>query len=277
MAGEWLAAIVTEMGGRTMDDRTFERIGAISAATVGLLSLLYAIAYLGITPPDQRGSDIDKFFHSYLAHPTGLRLAAVCLVLSGLVSGAAVVALVERVLRATGREGRSPTSLTWAAVVAVVGGLATSAHGLADLVGVDKLAHRYATGDAAARAAVAVAHVAPSSVDPRGLATFAAAGLVALAVGLALRSTNPRLGVVGLVLGGDMVILFVANAVGIPVLVLLTGGLASVILGPIWWFGIARLLLADTSMPTSMPASITVDSGATTPVRTPAAPENATA
>ena len=67
-----------------MDDRLFARIGSISAAVVGTLSVLYAIAYLGITPADQRGSDVDKFFRSYLAHPTGLRLAAFCLFVSGL-------------------------------------------------------------------------------------------------------------------------------------------------------------------------------------------------
>jgi hypothetical protein len=133
-------------------------------------------------------------------------------------------------------------ALTWAGIVAVIAGLATSAHGLGDLVGVDKLAHRYAAGDAATKAAVAVAHVTPSTVDPRGLATFAASGLVALAVGLALRHSHSRLGTLGVVLGADMALLFVANAVGINALVLLTGGLASVVLGPIWWFCLARLL-----------------------------------
>ncbi len=239
------------MGGRRMDDRTFERIGAIGAGMVGALSLLYAVAYLGIAPSDQRGSDIDKFFRSYLAHPTGLRLASACLMVSGLLSGAAVVALTRRIQRVPRHESTLPSSLAWATVVAVVAGFATSAHGLADLVGVDKLAHRYAAGDAATRAAVAVAHVAPSSVDPRGLATFAASGLVALVVGLALRSIHPRLGTLGMVLGVDMVMLFVATAVGIPALVLLTGGLASVVLGPIWWFGIARLLSAPSTAPTA--------------------------
>jgi hypothetical protein len=236
-----------------MDDRTFEQIGAIGAGMVGALSLLYAVAYLGITPSDQRGSDIDKFFRSYLAHPTGLRLASACLMVSGLLSGVAVVALTRRIRRDPRQDSPLPSSLSWATVLAVVAGLATSAHGLADLVGVDKLAHRYASGDAATRAAVAVAHVAPSAVDPRGLATFAASGLVALVVALALRSIHPRLGILGMVLGVDMVLLFVATAVGIPALVLLTGGLASVVLGPIWWLGIARLLSASSTAPAAPP------------------------
>jgi hypothetical protein len=234
-----------------MDDRLFDRIGSISAGAVGALSLLYAIAYLGITPADQRGSDIDKFFRSYLAHPTGLRLAALCLFLSGLVSGVAVIAVIGRITR--GRPGSH--SLTWAAIVAVVAGLATSAHGLGDLVGVDKLAHRYAMGDAATKAAVAVVHVTPSAVDPRGLATFAASGLVALAIGLALRPLHPRLGLLGIALGADMALLFVANAVGINALVLVTGGLASVVLGPVWWFALARILWAP-DVPALGPMSV---------------------
>jgi hypothetical protein len=40
-----------------------------------------------------------------------------------------------------------------------------------------------------------------------------------------------------------MVALLVANSVGSTPAVLLTGGLASVILGPIWWVSVGRLLL----------------------------------
>jgi hypothetical protein len=250
-----------------MDDRTFEQVGAMSAGVVGALSLLYAVAYLGITPADQRGNDIDKFLRSYLAHPAGLRLAATCLMLSGLISGLAVVALIGR-----REEHRTSRSLTWAGIVAVIAGLATSAHGLADLVGVDKLAHRYATGDAATRAAVAVVHVTPSPVDPRGLATFAAGGLVALVVGLSLRVAHPRLGRLGVVLGVDMVLLFVANAIGINALVLITGGLASVVLGPIWWFGIATVLWRN-DLPAASPtpaASAAAQPAAPAPLSAPA-------
>lgn len=236
-----------------MDDDTFTRIGAVAAAVVGALSLVYAIAYLGITPADQRGTNIDKFFTSYLAHPAGLRIASTCLLLAGLISGAVVVALIGRIGASRARQ-----SLTFAGILAVVGGFASAAHGLADLTGVDKLAHRYATGDAATRAAVAVAHVAPSAVDPRGVMTFGAAGLVALLVGWALRPSHPRLGTLGIVLGVDMVLLFVANAVGINALVLLTGGLASVVLGPAWWFSIARLLWPSAK---PVPAGIITEAG----------------
>ncbi len=219
-----------------MDDRTFRRAGAVSAVGVAGLSLLYAIAFLIITPSDQRGTDVDKFYTSYLAHPTGARIASTCLFFSGLLVGVAVVAVV-RYLASPGQ-----SALTWVAIVGVVGGLATAAHGLADLIGVDKLAHTYGDGDGVTQAAALVAHAAPSQVDPRGFATFLLAGLVALVLGLVLRPDKARLGLLGIVLGVDMVVLFVATAVGIGGLVLVTGGLASVVLGPIWWVSLARLL-----------------------------------
>ncbi len=231
-----------------VDDRTFDRIGAIGAATVSVLSLLYAVAYLAITPSAQRGSNVENFYRSYLAHPAGLRIASTCLLLSGLVIGFTVVALAGRL------KDSGSGSLAWATIVGVVAGLATAAHGLGDLVGVDKLAHRYAAGDSGTRAAIAVAHVSPSSVDPRGLATFGAAGLIALVLGLALRPGRRVLGTLGIVLGVDMVALFIADAVGLNAVVLVTGGLASVVLGPIWWAGVARLLWV-TEIPPSAPAN----------------------
>ena len=219
-----------------MDDRTFDRIAAVAAALVAGLSILYALAYLGLTPADQRESDVDEFYRSYLDDPTGARIASTCLLLSGLMVGTTVVALARRFAR------NAPAALSWATIMGVVAGLATAAHGLANLIGIDELAGDYDSGDVATRAAVAVAHSTPSQVDPRGLATFLAAGLVALVLGLTIRRERSRLGLLGVVLGVDMVLLFLATAIGIGPLVLLTGGLASVILGPIWWVGVARLL-----------------------------------
>jgi hypothetical protein len=219
-----------------VSDRSFERIGALSAAAVAGLSVLYAVAYLVITPSAQRGSDAGELARSYLAHPAGLRIASACLAVSGVLSGLAIVAVVGRLGPAGGR------ALRYAAVAGPAAGLATAAHGLSDLVGVDRLAHRYASGGGAERAAIAVAHDLPSPVDPRGLATFGVAGLVALVLGLALGPVHPRLGAVGTVLGMDLVALFLATAAGLDALVLVTGALASVVLGPCWWAGLARML-----------------------------------
>ena len=234
-------SLVASEASLAMDDRTFDRIAAAAAVVVAGLSVLYAIAYLGLTPSEQRADDVDDFYRSYLADPRGARIAATCLLLSGLAVGPTVVALARRCAR------NAPAALRWAAVLGVVAGLATAAHGLTNLIGIDELARDYESGDAATRAAVAVAHATPSPVDPRGLATFGAAGLVALVLGLAIRPVRARLGLLGIVLGVDMVVLFVATAVGIGPLVLLTGGLASVVLGPIWWIAVARLLWAPAA------------------------------
>lgn len=224
-----------------MDDRGFERLGAVAAAGVAALSLLYAVAYLVITPAAQRASDVDDFYRSYLDNPTGSRLASLCLAVSGLLVGVAVVALTRRY------EAAAPSALSWARILGVVAGFGTAAHGLVTLLGVNELADKYKTGDAATRAAVAVAHARPSEVDPRGLATFCAAGLAVLVVGVAIRAREPRLGLLGTVLGADMVVLFLATAVGLGPLVLLTGGLASVVLGPIWWVSVAGRLWAQAT------------------------------
>jgi len=59
-----------------MDDRTFERVGALAAGSVAALSLLYAVAYLVVTPAAQRASDVDAYYRSYLSDPTGSRIAS---------------------------------------------------------------------------------------------------------------------------------------------------------------------------------------------------------
>ena len=220
-----------------MGDRIFDRIAGLSALAVAGLSLLYAVGYLFIAPAAQRKTDVDAFYRSYLAHPGGLRLASACLLLSGLIIGLPAVALRRRLL------GGSGSAATWAAIAAVVAGFATAAHGLAALVGTDRLAQHFASADAATHAAIVLAHVQPSEVDPNGLATFALAGLAILVFGAALRPSRRGLGTLGIVLGVDMVALLVANSLGSTPAVLVTGGLASVILGPIWWISVGRLLL----------------------------------
>ena len=87
-----------------------------------------------------------------------------------------------------------------------------------------------------------------SPTDPRGFATFGLAGLWMLVVRLALwgrpdlRAVYKRIAVVG---GVDLIVLFVATVVGSEPLILLTGGLASVVLGPVFWAMTGRLLRAS--------------------------------
>jgi len=99
-----------------VSERVFRRIAAVSAAAVGLLSIVYAIAYLVITPSAQRGADVAAFMRSYLADPTGLRLASVCLAVSGIASAAGLVAVVERLARRVDAERRGRVLVPLAAV-----------------------------------------------------------------------------------------------------------------------------------------------------------------
>ena len=50
-------------------------------------------------------------------------------------------------------------------------------------------------------------------------------------------------------LGVDLVLLFVSSALTATVPILITGGLASVILGPAWWLSVVRLLLPRNPSP----------------------------
>ena len=165
-------------------DRYLARGASLAAASVAVLSLVYAVFYLFVAPSAQRAGDVDAFFRSYLADPTGLRVAALCLFVSGLLT-----TVVYAALHAT--PGTVPPSpRTWLLALGVVSGVATSAHGLADLIDLDKLAHTYATGDAATRTAAAVVHGTVSPVDPRGLATFGLVGLVVLGFSVHLRPVS---------------------------------------------------------------------------------------
>ena len=218
------------------------RTAAVAGAVVGLLSLVYAVFYLFVAPSAQRKGDVDAFFTSYLAHPTGLRVASLCLFVSGLLT-----TVVYAALHATPGT-LAPSPRTWILALGVVSGVATTVHGLADLVDTDKLAHTYGSGDAATRAAAAVAHATISQVDPRGLATFGIVGLVVFAFSRHVRQRSRFVGLLGQILGVDMVLLFASSAFAATVPILITGGLASVILGPAWWLSVARLLHRERLM-----------------------------
>src|SRR4051812_8826014 len=225
------------------DDRTAGRLGSAAAAVVAVGSVFYAVAYLIITPSPQRHSNVGAFFRSYLAHPAGLRMASICLVVSGVLASFAVVTLRA----ALSTDAADGPLVRWATTAGVVAGLATAAHGLGDLLTVDKLAHRYAAGDATVRAAVSVTHATPSPVDPRGLMTFGLAGLVALGFGIALRHQRRATARIGIAYGVDLVLLFAATAAGVNGAVLVTGGLASLVLGPLWWIGVSRVIAQAVS------------------------------
>jgi hypothetical protein len=190
---------------------TFKRIAMWCAYGIAVLSILYAVAFLGFVRPN----------------PGNLTASAVAnglIGLSGILATFVVIAVGDRIGGSVGR---------WLAVVGVGWALLSAVHGtfssLADWQGIDISGMR--------------PDFAPT--DPRGFATFGLAGLWSIVLGAAITSgaTFPRtLGTVALINGVDLIVLFLATAAGIGPLVLITGGLAAVILGPIQWALIGRAL-----------------------------------
>jgi hypothetical protein len=183
----------------------FRRTARWCAYAIAGLSLLYAAVFLGLVRTDPANSAASALANGFIA-------------LSGIFATFAVVAVGDRVDGAAGR---------WVRTVGVGWALLSAAHGAFSAI-----------ADAQGIAADAL-----SATDPRGLATFGLAGLWSIVLGLAIRSGTsfPRtLGTVALVNGADLIVLFFATATGAGALVLLAGGLASVILGPLQWAWIGR-------------------------------------
>src|SRR5262249_39576708 len=91
---------------------------------------------------------------------------------------------------------------------------------------------------AANQAAVDVAFHQPSPVDPQALFRFGIAGIIGIVLGLLILSARdlPRpLGFIGVAMGIDLILLFAVTWAGVGALVLLTGGLASLIFLPVFW------------------------------------------
>jgi len=191
-----------------MADAMFRRAASWCAFGIAALSLLYAVVYLGLVRPDPTNTTASVLANGFIG-------------LSGVLATFAAIAVGDKVGGAAGR---------WLRVVGVGWALLAAAHGVFSAV---SDAQGLPTGDL-------------SATDPRGLATFGLAGLWSIVLGLAIRSGTsfPRgLGIVALINGVDLLVLFLATATGIGTLVLGTGGLASVILGPLQWVWIGRAMI----------------------------------
>jgi hypothetical protein len=198
------------------------RFGGISAIVVGALSILYAVFYLIIKPQ---------------APALGSQGSSVILASSGFFSAAAYVALDARVRAA------HPEVARWALLLGAGASIATLLHGIYGALLFNAVS---AASDPAARAALLALQQAPSPVNPGGLAAFGVVGVVGATYSwLILRggALSRTLGYLGLVNAALLIILFFANIAGSTPLVLLSGGLTSVIVGPIWWVLLGRQLL----------------------------------
>jgi len=189
-------------------DAMFRRTAGWCAYGIAALSLLYAAVFLGLVRPDPTNTTASALANGFIG-------------VSGILATFAVIAVGDKVDGAAGR---------WLRVVGVGWALLSAAHGVFSSV-----------SDAQGLATVDV-----SATDPRGFATFGLAGVWSIVLGLAIRSGTsfPRaLGLVALLNGVDLVVLFLATATGAGTLVLVTGGLASVILGPLQWAWIGRAMI----------------------------------
>jgi hypothetical protein len=191
-------------------DGAFRRRGGIAAYLVAAFSIAYAIVYLGLVRTD--------------ATNAGAATLSWALIAAGAFAAAlATAALASFIGGAAG---------TFLAALGVGYSLLAAAHGAFAAIGI----------------AQGFADLDLSPTDPRGFATFGLAGAWMLLAGLELRQRTDlrrmywQLAVAG---GIDLIVLFIATVVGSTLLILVTGGLASVILGPAFWLMTGRLLTAE--------------------------------
>lgn len=211
-------------------NHSFSRFGGISAVIVGALSLLYAVFFLVITRQSEAVGSLGSW---------------IILAISGIFSSAAFVALYERV---------RPTSegfALWGLALGLFSSFATLMHGTYQTLMLAALP----AAEQSQRAAIELVRMVPSQIDPAGLGTFGIVGLASLVMGMiiVIGGRLPRkLGYLAIGNAILLIALFFATAVGAQTLILLTGGLTSVIVGPIWWLWLGRELRREIT-PAGMP------------------------
>jgi len=189
-------------------DRAFSRRAGFQAYLIAAFSLVYAVVFLGFVRN----------------HPENVQAAALAW---ALIAGAGLAATVTTTSTAARIGG---DARWWLTAIGVGYGLLSAAHGTFAAVAVEQ--------------GISASDLSPT--DPRGLATFGLAGLWALTLGLetvAGNGTLPRnLGWLAIISGIDLIVLYVATVAQAEGLILVSGGLASVILVPAFWIWTGRIL-----------------------------------
>jgi hypothetical protein len=191
-------------------DKAYLRRGGLAAYAVAGLSVLYAVVYLGLVRTDPNNATASA--------------AAWALIAAGALASAIATGAVGSFIG--GSVG------TWITAFGIGYAVLSATHG----------------AYAAIADAQGFADLDLSPTDPRGFATFGLAGVWLIVVGRELgRRTDlrPRYAQLATVAGIDLLILFVATVLNSSVAILVTGGLASVVLGPIFWAMTGRLLTAE--------------------------------
>jgi hypothetical protein len=191
-------------------DRAFSRRAGVQAYLIAGFSLVYAAVYLGVVRP----------------HPENTQAAALAW---ALIAGGGLSATIATTSAAARIGG---DARWWLTALGVGYGLLSATHGTLAAIAVEQ--------------GIATSDLSPT--DPRGLATFGLAGLWAFTLGLetiAGNGTLPRdLGWLAIVAGLDLIVLFVATVAAAEVPILVSGGVASVILVPAFWIWTGRVLRA---------------------------------
>lgn len=191
---------------------SFSRFGSVSAIMVGVLSILYAIFFLFIS----RVSDYAGILGSWI-----------------ILGGTAFFALAAYVVLYQRLKPHAEGYSLYTVLLTAMAAFAMLQHGAFEAIEIFR------------RGAVDNALGAPSQVDPAGLASFGIVGVGALLWGWLIVRTNalPRtLGYIGIFNAALLIVLFFATVVGSQPVILLSGGLTSVIVGPIWWIWLGRSL-----------------------------------
>lgn len=192
-----------------MKTTSFDFYAGLAAIAAAIVGLLYSI--------------------SFVVLQNGL-LSALCLLLGGLLSLAALVGLFRHL------EPVDSSSTTLGLVLAVVSALGAAIHGGYDLANAI-----HSPGELTG----AVANL-PSPIDPRGLLTFGVAGLAVLIAGLLMRS-SPRFGrgftLLTFTLGALLIIVYLGRLIVLTPsspLGLLPAAVTGFIVNPAWylWLGI---------------------------------------
>lgn len=214
------------------------KFGGYSAILVGALSILYAIFYLVIARQAEYLGILGSWF---------------ILALSGIFTSAAYVGLYRRV--SSSNEGYA----LWALLLGVGASFATLQHGVYQTL----LVSGIRPADETVKDAIDLVQQIPSQVNPAGLATFFMVGLAIFLFNWLIVHSGalPRsLGYLGIFNAVLLTILFIASANDLQLLILISGGLTSVIVGPIWWIWLGLVLMREQ---TSMPAPAVKSSDST--------------
>ncbi len=201
-----------------MKPESFARAAGISAILAGVVGILYSFSFVVLVVMGR-------------APELGVLLSSLFLMLGGLLSSAALVAVFNLVCET------NPAPAIWGVLLAIFGALGSVIHGGYDLA---NAIHPPASN------LPALADL-PSQIDPRGLLTFGIAGMGLLVLAGLMRQNDhlpKNLGTLGYVLAvlliviylGRLIILSPTNPV-VAVLIVVTG----FIVNPAWyiWLGLA--------------------------------------